>query len=483
MTWAIGVLAMSILMREKWGYYMSMALFVLWDYWEVAELGSAGYTFIIPVTILGLLMYRIKEIPGLTLSVVLALVYWFQVNMYITDSLSPEPWTAFIYVMYAMGPALMITGKLIRGDEVFRPSGVILTAAGWLIFIVPLLSFSWPFSITEEKYLLSMPEGSLFLIAQFALFIIIASAGVSWLRKEGISPTIYIPFIASAVLLIVVPHYNTTARMVSTHLVITVIIASSLGTAYNSQGDWGLEKGMAFTVTLILVLFKWLGFTGSSFGDSGYTVAYLVGFIIFATVIFLINRLVKHISPEKIYPSRILDILASVLIWITIYTASFKIEDQKSIFSADTVVIVMIFLFIALAVLLYMYLLSELKDNRIIIYLSMAVFISSGITMFIAGEGVSWIVYSLVFNVLLFITTGTWLYYSTVIQSRALLNIAICAFLAHIATRYYDLFWDMLSGSVLFITTGFLGLAGGYLLEKKRRQLIESFEEKEAEHE
>jgi uncharacterized membrane protein len=41
----------------------------------------------------------------------------------------------------------------------------------------------------------------------------------------------------------------------------------------------------------------------------------------------------------------------------------------------------------------------------------------------------------------------------------------------------------MLSGSLLFIITGVIGLAGGYMLEKKRRQIISAFDSAEGDHE
>jgi uncharacterized membrane protein len=65
------------------------------------------------------------------------------------------------------------------------------------------------------------------------------------------------------------------------------------------------------------------------------------------------------------------------------------------------------------------------------------------------------------------------MYYSTVIQSRKILNFATAGIILHVFTRYFDLFWDMFSGSLLFIITGILGLAGGYILEKKRKNLTE----------
>jgi uncharacterized membrane protein len=485
LVWAIGTLLLSAVMDEEWGYYMSLALFIIWDYWEVVEYGNPAYFFIIPLLIYGVLFYRRGNRTGLTLTATMILVYYFQINIHwIGPAVSANDLTkkAFMYMLYGLGPMLMIAAKLMRSDKTMNYSANILSITGWVVFLIPLLSLSWPFESTDPRALLSFPEGTRLQSTQFALFILISAAGCLYLRRKGENPLIFIPFTAIAVILFIVPD-NTTARMVSTHTAIVILIASSLASAYTIPGDWNVEKAMAFVFTISIFIVKWIGLTASAFSDNEYMIAYLVGFIIFATVCFLINRLVNDLSGQTPYPSLILDVITSIAIWLTIYIASFKIEDQTSIFDADTVVIVMIFLFITLAVILYMALLSRLKEKRTIIYLSMIIFIASGLTLFIAGEGISWICYSVVFNLLLLIATGAAIYYSTIIQSRMLLNIAVCAFILHIGTRYFDLFWDMLSGSLLFIITGVIGLAGGYMLEKKRRQIISAFDSAEGDHE
>lgn len=486
LVWAAGTLLLSAVMGERWGYYMSLALFAIWDYWEVGYFGSAGYSVIIPLIVLILLFYKIRDRIGLVLSTILIIIYYFQVNIHWVTMGSNDlehTQAAFIYMLYAFGPMLMVTGRLLRFNETLNYSGTIASLAGWVAFMVPLLTLSWPYAINNSTTLILLPAGTWIFSGQFVLFMLLSIAGCRILKSSGERPLIYIPFIITSLILFIVPHYSTTARMISTHVAIVVLIAASLSSAYLIPGEWGMEKGMAFLFTITVFIVKWIGLTGSAFGDSKYMVAYLVGFIIFATVCFLINRLVRHLADDTGYPSMIMDIITAVAIWFTLYSASFKIENQESIFKADSVVIVMIFLFITLAVLLYAVLLARLKQNRVIIYLSMIVFITSGIALFTAGGDVSWITYSLIFNILLLTATGTAIYYSTVIQSRALLNIAVCAFILHIGTRYFDLFWDMLSGSVLFITTGVIGLAGGYILEKKRRQLISTFDTAEGDHE
>jgi uncharacterized membrane protein len=170
----------------------------------------------------------------------------------------------------------------------------------------------------------------------------------------------------------------------------------------------------------------------------------------------------------KLFPVNILNVTCAICGWLSVYLASFRVEEQRSIFEAQPVVIEMTFIFVALTVILYYVLLKMIKEDRLILYLSLIIFISSGIILLTAGPRIPWTVYSFTFNLLLFIISAVYMYYSSVIKSKALLNFATAAIVIHILTRYFDLFWDMFSGSLLFIITGVIGLAGGYILEKKR---------------
>jgi len=182
------------------------------------------------------------------------------------------------------------------------------------------------------------------------------------------------------------------------------------------------------------------------------------------------------------YPVRIIDGVSAAGVWISIYLASFEVEAQNSIFSADSIVIKMILIFVALSVMLYVIMLKKMSGERVILFLSLIIFISSGITLFTAGPAVPWEIYSITFNLLLFITSAVFMYYSTIVQSKKILNFATAGIIIHVFTRYFDLFWDMFSGSLLFIVTGILGLAGGYILERKRQNLTEMIESDKTEN-
>jgi uncharacterized membrane protein len=139
--------------------------------------------------------------------------------------------------------------------------------------------------------------------------------------------------------------------------------------------------------------------------------------------------------------------------------------------TANNIVITMLILFSVIALSLIIILSKILKEKKLIIYNAAVIFAITLITLFSANPEMSWIFYSIMFNAMLIIVTAVYIHYSAITRSKAVLNLAVIAFAVIIFTRYFDLFWDMLSGSILFISTGVIGLAGGYLLERKRRKL------------
>jgi len=180
----------------------------------------------------------------------------------------------------------------------------------------------------------------------------------------------------------------------------------------------------------------------------------------------------EHMLQGKNYSTYLIDALCAAALWFTVYVASFKIYAQTSITEASRIAIAMAIVFLVIAVIFYILLLAVLKTKKLMIYLSLATLLCFLTVTLIAGPKTPWELYSVIFNLMLLGITSIYIYYGLTVQSKALINTAIVCFVIHIITRYFDLFWDMLSGSLLFIIAGFIGLFGGYLLEKKRKNLI-----------
>lgn len=476
MAWALGTLAVAALMKERTGLYMASALFFIWNFWEVFEYSSPAYFYIIPLLVIGLIFYKNKDKTGIIITALLWTCYYLQVNIYWIrkSGINENSSVVFILSFFALGILHIVAGRLFRFNDTLKGAGYVLSAAGWFAFMLPILGLSWPYKLKNIPAPFLFSPDTVIQSWEYLVMLILTGAGLYLLRLMQGPVKFYIPFLFFAILFFFLPPSITTSRMIAMHSAIIILSGILLYLSYTLKGDWAFEKGFSFVFIILFLLAKWFGFIIYSVIDHKYKVIYLTGFILFAIVCFLINRTVKHLTSKKgiEYPSAPLDIICSILVWITLYTASFKIKNQASVFEADSIVVIMILLFAGFALLLYSFLLSAIKGKRLIIYLSMAMFIFSGITLFISGPDVSWIIYSLVFNLLLLLASGAGIWYSTAIQSRVLLNFSIAAFVLHIGTRYFDLFWDMLSGSLLFIITGIIGLLGGYLLEKKRREMI-----------
>jgi len=76
------------------------------------------------------------------------------------------------------------------------------------------------------------------------------------------------------------------------------------------------------------------------------------------------------------------------------------------------------------------------------------------------------------FNVLLFAGTVGLVALGVQQRNELLVNMGLAAFVIHVLTRYFDLFFSAMNRSLFFILGGVLLLGGGWLLERNRRRWI-----------
>ena len=470
--WGSAILIASLLLRDKSGCYLSAFVFFLWS--ATALTYTNVYWYAIPVAGLAIIFYLRKDQTGLIISALSFIYFYYYFTVGALDPLMVgSEKNFFMVIMHFPIAAFLITyGKIMSNHELFKSAGKIFNIVGWFSLLIPFIAISWPMDIYD------IPAFKDFgviknLSIEYIVLSAAALAGLYFLKKRGESIMLAGPVIFFSMLVFFLPLNHTPTRMISLHLAIIGFIFLLLYYSYLLSQEKSFEKVFAFIFTIGLIVIKGFGFIILSFDDEPFKLAYLIGFILFVTVCFLINRLVhKMLSDREIsYPVNILNVTCAIGAWLSVYLASFKVEQQRSIFEAQPVVIQMTVIFIVLSVILYSLLLAIIKKDRIMLYLSLIIFISSGFILLSAGPHIPWVVYSFTFNLLLFIISGVYMYYSSIIRSRALLNFAAVAIVIHIFTRYFDLFWDMFSGSLLFIITGIMGLAGGYLLERKRSDI------------
>ncbi|MEQ9364763.1 MAG: DUF2157 domain-containing protein, partial [Leptospirales bacterium] len=86
LAWLLGVLALSIVTREKWGYFLAALLAYIWNAWVTDLPGGGGlnaepnYVFVLFPLLLGWLFYREKSPVGLLVSTALFFIWFYQVN-------------------------------------------------------------------------------------------------------------------------------------------------------------------------------------------------------------------------------------------------------------------------------------------------------------------------------------------------------------------------------------------------------------------
>ena len=474
LAWAAGALIVSAVARDRWGYAVSLALFFIWNLMELSA-GSACYAFIIPILIIGFIFYKIRSKAGFACTAVLFCFYLYQVLLYLVNKYGLEHWPEvdvfFLIMLWGVAPLLINAGRLLRYNTITSSGGNIMNAAGWVSVVIPFLFLSWPFGI-HNNLPFTFLRSSKALIAAHFIPLAVSLIPLQVLRKKGEPIILAAALFLFSCVIFFVPLESTMVRMILLHIGIIALAAALL---YFPCGDerFKTEKfiGIFFIVAIIIV--KTIGFIlCSTVVDYNFHVAYLAGAALFIIVCFLLNRIMEHLLQGKEYYAKLIDALCAVTLWFTVYAASFKIHAQTSITQANRVAIATAIVFLVIALIFYALLLTVLKTKKLMIYLSFAILLSFVIMTLIAGPKIPWELYSVVFNLMLLGITSIYIYYGITIQSKVIVNIAIAGFVIHIITRYFDLFWDMLSGSLLFIITGFVGLFGGYFLEKKRKNFI-----------
>ncbi len=476
--WGAALLAASFLLKEYEGYYVSAAIFFLWSLTETGTRNVFPWLYIFPALVTGYLFYRRKDHRGIVITSLAIIWYfllftWHFASKASADTGIPDPF--FIIMLLPAGAAMIAGGRFMSYNQITSSGGTLLHSAGWVAAVLPLFALSWPFAL-ERMSSLMMFRNSIALSSEYLALTLCAAVLITLLKQKGEHIHLSLLILLFTAAGFVLPMGHTATRMVSLHIGIVVLAGALLYYSYSIPEQYRLERGIGVTFIMAAIIIKGTGFITYSGIDTKFRIAYLAGSILFVTVCFLLNRLLDHIIENRLYPARIIDSTSAVVLWISVYLSSFETGEQASILSADRIVIIMIILFAAMAALLYYLILTRIKTEHLMIYLSLMVLTASGITMFISGPDIPWQLYSVIFNLLLLIISATYIYYSTVIQSKILLNAAVAGFVIHIITRYFDLFWDMFSGALLFIITGFIGLFGGYILEKKRKDIAMQIE-------
>ena len=82
-------------------------------------------------------------------------------------------------------------------------------------------------------------------------------------------------------------------------------------------------------------------------------------------------------------------------------------------------------------------------------------------------------IFPLLFNALFFLSALGLIFAGYLRGQQALVNGALAFFALGVISRYFELSWDLLDRSIVFLVGGFILLALGFLLERGRRKVIQ----------
>ena len=105
-------------------------------------------------------------------------------------------------------------------------------------------------------------------------------------------------------------------------------------------------------------------------------------------------------------------------------------------------------------------------------FLASAFLAAAVFTVVFAPHG-SEITFPLVFNFLLLLAIVGLVVLGYVRAMESFINMGLAFFAVDVVTRYFELSWDLLDRSVVFVVAGIILLAGGFFLERGRRKVFE----------
>jgi uncharacterized membrane protein len=468
--WGAGVLAMALVMEERFGLYLAFVLLATWNCWELTEYHNPNFAYALVLPLLFWGSYRLRDQLGLIASTAAGLLFFYQLNIHY---LGTSGAVALLLLQPPLGVLLVAQRTLLTGHQRLGPVSALLEVIGWLCIAAPLFALSWPIDLAHDFPLFA--SGQRWVAIEFGALLAADLGALYLLWRRGKKPWLLAGATACALLFALAPLGQQSVLVTLTHGGLLALIFGLLTYGYGAARR-EVTRTMGILTFMAALIGKAIGLFGLSLFQRKFFVAYNLGSVVLATVLFLaalyIDARLRPRSSASRLPLGLLCGTAAISVYLTLYAVSFRVPPQSSVLEATNVVVVLLGLFLLVALALFA-LLWRQATQRLLLALASVVFAASVLTLFTANPSLPWPVYSLVFNVLLLAVEGGVLVYAVRRNSVVLANLAIVGFALQVLTRYFDLFWDLLSGSLLFIVTGALLFGGGVVLELNRRKVVE----------
>ncbi|MEW5737236.1 MAG: DUF2157 domain-containing protein [Thermodesulfobacteriota bacterium] len=470
LVWFFGVFATALVTGEPMGFALSAIAAAVWDGWEVFVFENSNPVFGLFAATL-LYVFARKRRPLAAVAAFFMLVFWFyQVNLVDVEGprfLTEQRLFLLCFAHLPLGCLCLLASRRIWDSPGLSGVSRSCRLYGWACMFAPFIGLSWPFALHASYP--AYVSGNLFYTAELGALLLALLAVLALLRPRNVLAVCCGLFSLAPFLL---PLGDKTVLVTVMHVGLVFFLFCALYWAAVSGNRW--DRAAAFSCALLSLLAKGAGFFALGMEKSqSFYAAYLLGFMIFGTVVFLVNLSAAALARKagKDYTGGALTFAWAAIGLLALYALSFRLPAQMSVFSADRVVLVLLGVFLALALLLYAILFSTVSDKLPLVLSGLVFLLCTGLLVF-SGPGVPWKAYSFSINGLLFVCLAVLLYYGVYQGHRAAGNLALGGFLLVVTTRYFDLFWDLLSGSALFIVTGGFALLFGFALEKTRRRIV-----------
>lgn len=501
--WAIAALATSWIVKEHWGLIISIFLFGLWHNWEVVQYNNASLWFIVMLVVLGMACYCIRSRFGMVLLWLLSILWIIHAN-----ALSLEPAIkniplfqnldnmilvrAISLLFLPFGVMLVAISRYLEGHEFWDIPGKLLGIIGWLCFFYPLCAFFIPWDTTYFHYGWYRDPGwlhfsacfnhptTVFIIVEYVLFVVIAAGliGYRFYKGEKVQALASVwMFALPGVFFPVNPGiWYSLAMILGSMLGFFVMLYLSV--VDNPTRRW--ERILGNFIMGYFIVHE--AISALSFGASSYHyshgsifLGYLSAFLLFLLGCVLIRQCLRILLPDEQTKSKALTVFITIVAFIILYTASFTYHRQMTNIWQDIPDVSMAVLMLREQIKLlgmivfglYVFLLTKSKDRRFLyITLSMFVLVLASTAQ---NDKIGQV---LIFNLILLLAEIAMIYYSVILNSRALAIIGTIFFIIHMWTRHFDQNWGLMAGAGLFFATGAALMAAGWLMERNRKKLI-----------
>ncbi len=517
LAWAVAALLAALLCDEPVGLYLSLALTFTWYVFEAFAYNKLNVFFVAALAVYAFIFYKQAKRAGLVAVFAGFLFFFYKSNFYLLTSVLLDDWGNVLFVVLHMplGLVLVAAGHFAIGQPGInrpdisqarlKPVSLAAIWAGWIMMLVPLLGLSWPLELKEANSgyapkalwriaflkdgasFNGMPELLPIFIEGIVLFTILGVIILQLVKQrkkhEGLPKHWLFSLMgAFAFTQFFVPIDNKAIWLLLGYLAIVSFVALTL--YYTHSHDWFFyfEQKLAVIFSALLLFSKGLGFDGGAVYRNEYLYAYVLGFVTYSLLMYLVfqvvaRRLAEHGLPFA--PLNRLSFFSSISCFFSLYSISFKIKEQQAPFGAEPSLLLLLGAFFLLGTVLLVYLWIKGADKMIALFVGI-LFVLSAMLLLFAGPERSWIFYSIITNIILLVFSLGLVFLATRYASRKMVALALGFFALHITTRYFDLFWDMFSGSIMLIVSGAIIFLGGFLLERHRHRLFKYFTEAKA---